>query len=148
MIMPGSKKVRGPAGAQASRRKEAVPGLRPSRYPPQLCDLHCAVRPAALAGFAMERQIETLELDVLGHAQPDEDIDDLEDDQRHDAVVDEHGADADGLVHDLHCIAFKQASRAAVLLDGKHASEQGAGSSADRMHAEGIERVIGAKHML
>ena len=31
----------------------------------------------------MERQIETLALDVLGYAQPDEDVDDLEDDQRH-----------------------------------------------------------------
>ncbi len=44
------------------------PRPRPNRYPPQLCDLHFAVRPASLHGFAMERQIETLLLDVLGHA--------------------------------------------------------------------------------
>src|SRR5215475_9368012 len=109
---------------------------------PSLC------RQSSLHNFAMERQIETIALDVLGYAQPDEDIDDLEDNQRHDAVVNEHGADTDGLVHDLHCIALKQASRAAVLLDSKHAGQQRAGSSSDRMYAEGIERVIVAEHGL
>src|ERR1700731_349721 len=105
-------------------------------------------RPASLHGFAMERQIEALLLDFLGHAQPDEDIDDLEDDQRYDAVVNEHRADADRLVHDLHWIALKQTRVAAVLTNGKHAGEQRARGSANRMHSERIKRVIVAEQVL
>jgi len=39
-----------------------------------------------LHGLAVEREIEAFALDLLGHPQPDEDVDDLEDDQRHDDV--------------------------------------------------------------
>src|SRR5215471_4867161 len=96
----------------------------------------------------MEREIETVALDVFGHPQPDEHVDEPEDNQRHDAVVDEHHADTESLVDDLNCIALKQTSRTAVLLDSKHAGEQRACSTPDRMHAECIQRVIIAEHRL
>ena len=40
-------------------------------------------------GLPVQREIETLALHLVAHAPPDEDVDDLEDDQRHDGVVDE-----------------------------------------------------------
>src|SRR5262249_26269235 len=103
---------------------------------------------ASLHGLAMKGDIETFKLNVLRHPQSDEDINDFEDNERHDAVVDEHGTAANGLVHPLHCMALQQAMGAAIFADSKHAGEQGAGSSADRMHAEGIKRVIVTEHGL
>ena len=58
-----------------------MPGLRPNRI-------------SSVNGLAMQREIETLALHLVAHAQPDEDVDDLEDDQRHDGVVDEDDDDA------------------------------------------------------
>jgi alcohol dehydrogenase (cytochrome c) len=49
----------------------------------------------------VEREIETLALDLIRHAQADEDVNDLENDQRHDGVVDEHRDDADRLIDHL-----------------------------------------------
>src|SRR5215467_4356278 len=105
-MAPPNASVEGKGGTESPPRPLSAAAMRPS-----LC------RPSSLHDFTMERQIETIALNVLGHAQPDEDIDDLKDNQRDDTVVDEHGADTDGLVHDLHCSTLKQAGRAAVLLD-------------------------------
>src|SRR6516162_7408590 len=80
-------------------------------------------------GLAVQREIETLALHLVAHAQPDEDVDDLEDDQRHDGVVDEDDDDAFDLVDHLHGVAFDQARRAAVLLDREHAGEQYGGTA-------------------
>src|SRR4029079_13578714 len=113
----------------------AVPGLRPNRIP-------------LVYGLAVEREIETLALDLVGDAQPDEDVDDLENDQRHDGVVAEHDEDAVELVEHLHRIAIEQAGLAAICLDRKHAGEQRAHDAANSVHAEGVERVVVAQHVL
>ena len=81
-------------------------------------------------GLAVQREIETLALHLIADAQSDEDVDDLEDDQRHDGVVDEDDDDAFDLVDYLHRVAFDQAGRAAVLLDREHAGEQRADAAA------------------
>jgi hypothetical protein len=62
----------------------------------------------------VQREIETVALDVLADAQPDDQIDDLEDDQGHDHVVDKDRADADELIDDLAGIALDQAGGAAI----------------------------------
>src|SRR6202034_2490322 len=110
--------------------------------------LRPAVLPLLLHGLPVEGEIEPFTLDVLADAQPDDQIDDLEDDQRHDHVVDEHAADADDLVEHLAGIALDQSGGTAVGADSEHAGEDRAGGSANRVHAEGIERVIVAEHVL
>src|SRR5262245_17466423 len=92
--------------------------------------------------LAVNRNIETIALDLLFHAQTDDEVDNLEEDQRHDGVVDEHRANADCLVDGLHEIAFEQAGSAAVLIDREHAGEQCASSPTDRMHPEHVKSVI------
>src|SRR5262249_51581205 len=72
----------------------AVPGLRPNRI-------------SSVNGLPVQREIEILALHLVAHAQPDEDVDDLEDDQRHDGVVDED--DAFDLVDHLHGVARSRA---------------------------------------
>src|SRR5215468_3787525 len=129
------QKVRGPSLRWDPPTARAVPGLRPNRIP-------------SVNGLAVQREIETLTLHLIADAQSDEDVDDLEDDQRHDGVVDEDDDDALDLIDHLHGVAFDQARRAAVLLDREHAGEQRTDGAADGVHAEGVERVIVAQHVL
>src|SRR5580704_3382533 len=86
--------------------------------------------------LAVQREIEAVAFDFLADAKSDDEIDKLEDDQRHHDVVDEHDADADELIDDLAAIAFDQSGRAAVLVDGEDAGQDGAGGAADAVHAE------------
>src|SRR5262245_65795238 len=123
------QKVRGPSLRWAPPTARAVPGLRPNRI-------------SSVNGLAVQREIETLALHLIADAQSDEDVDDLEDDQRHDGVVDEDDDDALDLVDHLHRVAFDQAGGAAVLLDREHAGEQRADDAADGVHADGVERDI------
>src|SRR5690349_16018267 len=98
--------------------------------------------------LAVQGEIEAFALHLFLHAQADHDVDDLQDDERHHEVVDEHDADADALVDDLRGIALDQAGRAAVCLDREHAGEDRTGGAAERVHAEGVERVVVAEHVL
>src|SRR5215471_13771464 len=75
------EKVRGPSSRWDPPTVRAGPGLRPNRI-------------SSMNGLPVQREIETLALHLVAHAQPDEDVDDLEDDQRHDGVVDEDDDDA------------------------------------------------------
>src|SRR5512132_643546 len=127
-------KVRGPSMRWDPSTARAVPGLRPNRI-------------SSMDGLAMQREIETLALHLIADAQADEDVDDFEDDQRHDGVVDEHDDDAIDLVEELSRIALEQAGGAAVLLDREHAGEQRADNAPDGMDAKGVERVIVAQHV-
>src|SRR5262245_13499077 len=129
------KKVRGPGASRGPSTARAVPGLRPNRI-------------RSVHGLAVQREIETFALHLVGDAQPDEDVDDLEDDQRDDGVVDEDDDDTVDLVEELYRIAFEQAGGAAIGLDREHAGEQGTGDAADRVHAERVERVVIAQHVL
>src|SRR5215470_9459693 len=98
------QKVRGPNLRWDPPTARAVPGLRPNRI-------------SSVHRLPVQREIETLALHLVAHAQPDDDVDDLEDDQRHDGVVEEDDDDAFDLVDHLHGVAFDQARRAAVLLE-------------------------------
>src|ERR1700756_4158034 len=98
-----SQQMRGPAVKQGPSTARAVPGLRPNRISTDW----------SLYGFPMQCEIEAIALDLLGHAQADYNIDDFENDQCHDRVIDDDGADADRLIDDLHEIAFEQARGAA-----------------------------------
>src|SRR5215831_10074110 len=113
----GARKVRGPSLRWDPSTARAVPGLRPNRI-------------SSVNGLAVQREIETLALHLIADTQSDEDVDDLEDDQRHDGVVDEDDDDALDLVDYLHRVAFDQAGGAAVLLDREHAGEQRADGAA------------------
>src|SRR5208283_3674593 len=101
-----------------------------------------------LHGLAMQREIETVALYLFGDSQADDHVDDLEDDQRHDGIVEEHDADALELVENLAGIAFDQARGATVLVDREHAGEQRADDAADRVDAEAVQRVVDAVHAL
>src|SRR6266516_4812151 len=96
------QKVRSPSLRWDPPTARAVPGLRPNRI-------------SSMNGLAVQREIETLALHLVGDPQSDEDVDDLEDDQRHDGVVDEDDDDAFDLVDDLHRVAVDQPARAVVL---------------------------------
>src|SRR5262249_52732384 len=102
----------------------------------------------SLNRLAMEREVEALALGLWFHAQADHHVDDPEKDQRHDRVVDKDDGDADALIDELHRIAFEHTSGAAVLLDCEHAGEERPHDAANRMHPEGVERVIVAEHAL
>src|SRR5260370_40053203 len=79
------QKVRGPSLRWDPPTARAVPGLRPNRI-------------SSVNGLAVQREIETLALYLIADAQSDEDVDGLENDQRHDGVVDEDDHDALDLV--------------------------------------------------
>src|SRR5580704_6827413 len=132
------QKVRGPGVSRGLSTERAVPGSAPT----------VISFSRLLNGLAVQREIETLLLDLGGHPQPDDHVDDLENDQRHDHVVDEDRADADRLVDDLHRIALEQSGGAAVLADREHAGENRAGGAADPVHPEGVERVVVAERVL
>src|ERR1043166_9724583 len=103
------KKVRGLGVSRGPSTEGAVPGLHPNRA--SLFQL-CAIFPdhaPLLHGLTMEGEVEAFLLDVAGHAQADDDVDDLEDDQRHDHVVADHDGDAVDLVEHLARVAFEQA---------------------------------------
>src|SRR5450830_714425 len=105
------------------------------------------VRPL-LHGLPMQREIETFAFHFGGHAQADNRVEDLEDDQRDDGVVHDNDDDAFDLVDHLRGVAFDQAGGAAVLLDGEHAGEKRADDAADAVHTERIKRVVNAEHAL
>ena len=65
--------------------------------------------------FAVLRDIKTLDLMVLGHTQTDERIDHFQDRERSHNRQRSSDPNADGLIHELMCVAFQSAG-------GKHAS--------------------------
>ena len=105
-----STKKEAPARARASRRSGQCRDVRPDRCSQKL-----------LHRLPVQSEIEAVALDFFADPQADDQVDDFQDDQGHDHVVDEHGADADALVEHLAGIALDQARRAAVSRDGEHA---------------------------
>src|SRR5205823_4798358 len=83
-------------------RPEPSDGRGGAGYPPQPLSRRCL-----LHRLAMQGEIETFALHVLGDAQPDDRIENLEDDQRDDSIVDEHDGDAFDLVDHLAGVAFE-----------------------------------------
>src|ERR1700728_4982537 len=86
---------------------------------------------ALLYGLAVQCEIETVAFDFFADAQSDHQVDDLENDQRHDSVVGEDDADADALIDHLAPIAFDRAGGSAICVDSEYAGEDGAGGAAD-----------------
>ena len=75
-----------------SHRSAPFAPASPGNRPPRNENPKAGVSPltALLHDLAMQRQIEAFALDLFADAQPDDHVDDLEDDQGHDHVVDEH----------------------------------------------------------
>src|SRR5262249_4008779 len=86
-----------------------------------------------LHGLAVQREIETLAFHFAGHAEADDHVDDLKNDQRDHHVIDEDTADADGLIEHLAGIALDQSGGAAVLTDREYAGKQRTGRSSERV---------------
>src|SRR5689334_3621187 len=107
------------------QRTGRLPGIRPEPYLDQWRMIFYENRDPRsvimlgrlLNRLAVQGEIEAFALHLSLHAQADQDVDDLQDDERHHEVVDEHDADADALVDDLRGVALDQAGRAAVRLD-------------------------------
>src|SRR5229473_52331 len=96
----------------------------------------------------MQREVETVALRVLRHAEPDSHLDDEEDDQAGDGIIDEDDGDPDALIEELTHVALQNARRPAVLLDREHPGQQRPDDAANRMHAEAIQRIVIAEHAL
>ena len=96
----------------------------------------------------MQREVEAFTFGFFADAQPDHQVDNLEDDQGDNDVVHEHDRHADDLIEHLVGIAFDQAGRAAVGGHGEHAGQDGAGGAADRVDAKRIERIVIAEEVL
>src|SRR5579885_3666024 len=101
-----------------------------------------------LNGLAVQCEVEAVAFDFLADPQADHQIDDFENDQRHDDVVDEDDANADALIDHLAPIAFDGARGAAIFADGKDAGEDRAGRAADGVDAKCVERVVIAERVL
>src|SRR6202040_1069989 len=97
---------------------------------------------ALLHRLAVQVDVEALDLDLRVDAEADEDIDQLEDDQRDHGVVDRDHQDALDLADHLKAVALDPSRRSAVSLDGEDAGENGADGAPDGMDAEGVERVV------
>ena len=65
----------------------------------------------------MQREIKPFALRVLRYPEADEHLDHGEDDQAHDGIIHEDGADADTLIDELADISFQRARGSTVLLD-------------------------------
>src|SRR5580700_7540910 len=103
---------------------------------------------ALVNDFAVKGEIEAVAFHLFGDAQPDSDIDNLQDDEGNDRVVNDDRAHPLELVDELSDVAFQQTGVAAVLVDRKHARQQRPDNAADRMHAEAIKRVVVAEGVL
>src|SRR3979490_2784577 len=101
-----------------------------------------------LYDFSVQCEVETVALRVLCHAQADKHLDQAEDDQAGDGIIDEDDGDPDALIEELTDISLQYARRSAVLLDRKYPGQQRPDDTAKRMHAEAIQRVVIAEHVL
>src|SRR6267378_8028004 len=98
--------------------------------------------------FSVQREIETVALRVLRHAEADEHLDHEEDDQAGDGIIDKDDSDPDALIEELTNVSLQNTRRSAVLLDGEHPGQQRPDDAANRMHAEAIQRIVIAEHAL
>src|SRR6266852_6898175 len=98
--------------------------------------------------FSVQREVETVALDVPRHAQADKHLDHSEDNQAGDGIIDEHDGDPDALIKELTNVSLQNARRSAVLLDREHPGQQRPDDAANRMHPEAIERIVIAEHAL
>src|SRR5882672_11148572 len=101
-----------------------------------------------LYDFAVQCEVETVALRVLCHAQADKHLDHAEDDQAGDGIIDEDDGDPDALIEELTDISLQNARRSAVLLDREHPGQQCSDDAANRVHAEAIQRIVIAEHVL
>src|SRR5258706_16022485 len=95
-------------------------------------------------GFAVLRSVESEDLFALGHAQPHEDIDELEDHEGHDRGVRDRGEDSDRLDPELLRVAEGQSVfPGRVHRDGgEDAGGKRAPHAADAVDAEDVEGVV------
>src|SRR5436190_14670919 len=98
-------------------------------------------------GFAVLRRVETEDFLALGHAKPDEDIDELQDHERHDRRVEDRGADGDRLDAELSRVAGEEAVLRGAVHGDRREDARGdrAPRAADAVHSEDIERVVDAE---
>src|SRR6266404_2273840 len=98
--------------------------------------------------FSVQREIETVALRILRHAEADNHLDREEDDQTGDGIINEDDGDPDALIEELTSISFQNTRRSAVLLDCEYPGQQRPDDAANRMHAETIQRIVIAEHAL
>src|SRR5438309_11181600 len=95
-------------------------------------------------GFAVLRRLEGEDFLALGHAQSDEDIDELQNYERHDRQVNDRCGDGDRLDAKLSRVAVeKTVLRATVDSDGREdAGRERAPRTADAVDAEDVEGIV------
>src|SRR5437870_4582978 len=97
--------------------------------------------------FAVLRRVETEDFLALGHAKPDEDIDELQDHEGHDRRVDDRRADGDRLDAELSRVAGEEAVlRRAVHGDRREdAGRERAPRAAHAVDSEDVEGIVDAE---
>ena len=101
---------------------------------------------ARAVGFlAMLRDVEAESLGLLVGAERHDQAEHLEDDEGHDAGIDEGRAGAERLLAELRRVAGEEAISATPFLRGKDSGEQRASEAADTVAGEDVERIIQAR---
>src|SRR2546423_14530462 len=95
-------------------------------------------------GFAVLRRVEAEDFLALWHAQSDEDIDELQDHERHDRRVHDRCTHGDRLDAELSRVPIRETVlRAAIDGDGREdAGRERAPRTADAVDTEDVERVV------
>src|SRR5688572_24519078 len=98
-------------------------------------------------GFAVLRRVETEDLVLLGHAQRYEEVDDLQDHERHDGGVGDNRGHGDELDAELRRVAIDQAVRSGAVHRAarEETGRDRAPRATDAVHAEDVERVVDAE---
>src|SRR6266496_2104688 len=137
-----------PGGPSRTQKKRAPGGARLKDKPvagllPAYSGCYGA-RPSLVTSsnlLAVQADVETLPLLVLGDAQADHHVDHFEDDQASHATDEQRGKYAVELGHEAGV-------GAADFLDVEHAREECTDDAADTVHTERVQRVIVAEHPL
>src|SRR5438045_1554455 len=98
-------------------------------------------------GFAVLRRVETEDLLALRHAKSDEDIDELQDHERHDRRVEDRGAHGDRLDAELPRVAGEETILRRAVHGDRREDARGdrAPRTTDAVHSEDIEGVVDAE---
>src|SRR5262245_22911449 len=99
----------------------------------------------SLYGFAVDRHIEALALDLVADPQAEDLVQSVEDGQRDSGEIRNDDDDARKLVQYLQRVSLDQARRVPILADCEHAGEKRARRAGDGMNAECVQRVVVAK---
>ena len=107
---------------------------------------HSLLDPAILVhNFAVEVDVQTFAFDIMFDAEPDDQVNHFEDDERDNRTIHDRHADPVKLGHDLTAVAVDQAAFGFDTADArfrKHTGQNRTDDAADAVNAEGVKAVV------